>query len=523
MSKNFRNIAVVSLSTIGSRFLGLARDILIFAALGASVWNSAFIIAFTLPNLFRRLLGEGALTSAVVPIFTDVLKKQGKEAAFEFFNQVLLRVCVLLLATVTGGVAILAILNGLEILSGRWILGADLSVILLPYMIFICLAAIVSAGLNVIGRFAAAALTPVLLNLAMITALGAAWFVGSDGHQQIVYWLCGGVLLGGLLQFALPTWDLIRQGWRPKIITESSAALEQVWALFLPGLMGAAILQVNILVSRLLAFSLDDSSVSILYLASRLMELPLGVFTISVVTVFFPLLASAASDKDKAGFANSFNQGSRLILAISIPAGVGLLVLAEPILSMLFNWGSFSVDDVEATIPLLAIYAIGLPFYSLATFATRGLHARKDMHTPIRVAGLCLVTNAVLGYFFMQFFGVAGLAAANVIAAIVQSALLWKGLSTSVDGIRAKTLVKPFLQILAGALAMALTVAGIVVLFTQIHIESKKTADVLLVVCAVPLGAGAYFALLSLFRFEDIKELKAVILRKKVVGGVADS
>ena len=203
MSKNYRNIAVVSLSTIGSRLLGLARDIMIFAALGASLWNSAFILAFTLPNLFRRLLGEGALTSAVVPVFSDVLEQRGTPAAFEFFNQVLLRVAVLLFGTVVVGIVLVACLNIFGLLQGRWSLGADLSVWLLPYMIFICLAAIISAGLNVLGRFAIPACTPVLLNLAMIAALSAGWFLEAS-QARFVYLLCGGVLVGGLLQLALP-------------------------------------------------------------------------------------------------------------------------------------------------------------------------------------------------------------------------------------------------------------------------------------------------------------------------------
>jgi putative peptidoglycan lipid II flippase len=515
MTKNFRNIAVIGMSTLGSRVLGLVRDILIFAALGTSLWNSAFILAFTLPNLFRRLLGEGALTSAVVPIFTDVLKKQGREAAFQFFNQVLLRVSVMLLATVAGGIAVLLLLNGLELLSGRWKLGAELSVILLPYMIFICLAAVISAGLNVIGRFAAAALTPVLLNLAMIAALAAGLLLHGEA-QQIVYLLCVGVLFGGLLQLALPAWDLIRQGWRPKLGTARSEFMGQVWGLFLPGLMGAAILQINILVSRLLAFSLDDSSVSVLYLASRLMELPLGVFTIAVVTVFFPLLASAVSDKDQAGFAASFNQGSRLILAISVPAGVGLLVLAKPIIELLFNWGNFSVDDVEATLPLLAIYAIGLPFYSMATFATRGLHARKDMVTPVRIAGICLVINALAGIFFMQFAGAAGLAAANVLAAIIQSALLWKGLSSSIDGIPIRGFLPAFIQIGSAALIMALAVLATRLLCHQVaDFQSLKAMNGLVIACGLPVGAMTYIALLTLFRFQDITELKTLIFRKR--------
>ncbi len=515
MTKNFRNIAVIGISTLGSRVLGLLRDILIFAALGASLWNSAFILAFTLPNLFRRLLGEGALSSAVVPIFTDVLKKRGTEVAFEFFNQVLLRVGVMLLATVTVGIALLALLNGLELLTGRWQLGADLSVILLPYMIFICLAAVISAGLNVIGRFAAAACTPVLLNLAIIAALGAGFLLGSR-EQQIVYLLCGGVLVGGLLQLALPAWDFFRQGWRPKLATESSEFVEQVWRLFLPGLMGAAILQINILVSRLLAFSLDDSSVSVLYLASRLTELPLGVFTFAIITVFFPLLANAVSDKDQKQFGASFNQGSRLILAISIPSGVGMLVLASPLIALLFNWGNFSMQDVAATMPLLAIYAIGLPFYSLATFATRGLHARKDMVTPVRIAGLCLLINLVAGYILMQFAGAAGLAAANVLAAAVQMVLLWRGLSLRVGEIRIGGFIKPLLQISAAAILMALTVVALRLLCEQvIALPSVKVMNALLIGLGVPVGAVVYFALLALFRFEDMAELKALIFRKK--------
>ncbi|MFU8848367.1 MAG: murein biosynthesis integral membrane protein MurJ [Opitutales bacterium] len=512
--KHFRNIAVIGISTMGSRLLGLLRDILIFAALGTSLWNSAFILAFTLPNLFRRLLGEGALTSAVVPIFTDVLKRQGKEVAFQFFNQVLLRLGIILFFTVAVGVLTLTVLNRSEVLTGRWALGAELSVMLLPYMIFICLAAIISAGLNVIGRFAAAALTPVLLNLAMIAAL-ACGLLWNAGERQVVYFLCAGVLLGGLLQLLLPAWDFMRQGWRPKLATENSEFVGQVWTLFLPGLMGAAILQINILVSRLLAFSLDEASVSLLYLASRLMELPLGVFTIAVVTVFFPLLASAVTDADKAGFAAAFNQGTRLILAISVPAGVGLIVLAEPIIALLFKWGSFSTHDVAEALPLLAIYAFGLPFYSIATFATRGLHASKDMASPVRIAGICLMINAIAGLVLMQFFGAVGLAAANVLAAIIQSALLWRILSRSIDAICLRPLLRPCLQIGMAALLMALAVLGTKLLCQEVaNFQSLKARHALVVAFGLPLGALTYLALLSLFRFQDIEALKNLIFRK---------
>jgi putative peptidoglycan lipid II flippase len=511
MLKNLKNIIVVSLSTVGSRVLGLARDILIFAALGASAWNDAFILAFTLPNLFRRLLGEGALTSAMVPIFTDVLERAGRSAAFAFFNQVLLRLLVILSILVAGGMLLFGSLVRSGLLSDRWTMGADLAVILLPYMIFICLSAIVSAGLNLLGRFAVAASTPILLNLAMIAALSAGlWLREEQAH--LVYWLCAGVLFGGLLQLLFPAWDLARQGWRPRVERRSATEMHELWQLFLPGLLGAAILQVNILVSRLLAYSLDESAVSVLYLASRLMELPLGIFTIAVATVFFPLLARAASAKDNAAYADALNQGMRLVVGVSLPAGVGLFVLGAPILELLFRWGAFNAQNVAQTIPLIAIYGIGLPFYSAATFATRGLHACKDMKTPVRIAGLCLLVNLVSGFALMQWFGARGLAAGNVIAAVVQSICLWRALSKHRSEVGFSHLRTAFAKVLCAGVAMGLfcLIGNAVVL--SFNLADKLNAAV--VVCVfVPSGAALYFGLLSLMKFEEMDALTGLLRR----------
>jgi putative peptidoglycan lipid II flippase len=513
MPKTFRNIAVVSLSTVGSRLLGLVRDILIFAALGAGLWNSAFILAFTLPNLFRRLFGEGALTSAIVPVFSDVLESKGESGAFRFFNQVLIRLVLGLAGIVLGVVTILVFLDGFDLLQDRWDLGGRLAIILMPYMLLICVAAILSAGLNVMGRFAAAAITPVLLNLAMIAALLIAWSFESS-PEGTVYWLCGGVMAGGLLQLALPASDLFRRGWRPSLRPEPSPHLEHVRDLLLPGLMGAAILQINILVSRLFAYTLDDTSVSVLYLASRLMELPLGVFTISVVTVFFPMLARAASVADRDQFANCFNQGLRLILAITIPAGVGLSVLAGPILQLLFEWGAFDPSDVAATVPLLVIYAIGLPLYSVATFATRGLHARKDMRTPVRVAVLCLLTNAVSGFILMQFLGAAGLAVANVLAAFVQAGLLWRALAESLPAVRFNSIRSALVKIVFAACIMGAFCTKGAQWTAYLSYFDPKLLVAIQVALLLPSSVALYFGLLALLRFEDLKELNVIIRRK---------
>ena len=511
MFKNLKNIVVVSLSTVGSRVLGLVRDILIFAALGASAWNDAFILAFTLPNLFRRLLGEGALTSAMVPIFSDVLHRAGRSEAFAFFNQVLLRLLIILSALVVSGMVLFGSLAHSGMLSDRWALGAELAVVLLPYMIFICLAAIVSAGLNLLGRFAIAASTPILLNLAMITALAAGIWL-SDDQARIVYWLCGGVLFGGLLQLLLPAWDLARQGWRPRIEPRASTEMSELWRLFLPGLMGAAILQVNILVSRLLAYSLDESAVSVLYLASRLMELPLGIFTVAVATVFFPLLARAVSDKDDHAFAGALTQGMRLVVGISLPAGIGLMVLGGPILELLFRWGAFNTQNVAQTIPLIAIYGLGLPFYSAATFATRGLHACKDMKTPVRVAGLCLLVNLICGVVLMQFYGAGGLAAGNVLAAVVQSACLWRALSKRRSEVGFSQLRGAFAKVLCAGVAMGLFCVLGHALVLSFDLADKLNAAVIVGVL-VPSGAALYFGLLYLLKFEELDALAQMLRR----------
>ncbi len=511
MLQNLKNIAVVSLSTVGSRLLGLLRDVLVFAALGTSLWNSAFILAFTLPNLFRRLLGEGALTSAIVPIFSDVLEREGREGAFRFFNQVLIRLLLALLVIVSVGMCLLAWAAGSDWLPERWVTGAGLAVWLLPYMLFICLAAIISAGLNLVGRFAVAASTPILLNLAMIGALSAGLWLDAEA-ARIVYWLCGGVLVGGLLQFLLPAIDFMRQGWRPRFEPKGGAALAELWNLFLPGLMGAAILQVNILVSRLLAYSLDESAVSVLYLASRLMELPLGVFTIAVATVFFPLLAKALSASDEAGFSKAFLQGLRLVVGISLPAGVGLIVLGQPIVELLFLWGAFDQADVLATVPLLAIYGIGLPFYSAATFATRGLHASKDMRTPVRVAGCCLLINLFSGLLLMQFWGAAGLATANVLAAIAQSYLLWRSLSSGREALSFRALRPALFKVCLAGTAMGLACALAWPLLAGFGLGDKLDAALIVGVC-VPGGVCVYFAGLYLLRFEELDALKGMLLR----------
>lgn len=515
MRKDLQNMGLVSAATAASRVLGLVRDICMFIYLGAGVWASAFVLAFTLPNLFRRLLGEGALTSAVIPVLAKEIENNGKESAFSFFNQLLSRLGVILLLIAILGVVVFAGLRVMPWLDAeRWNKALTLSAVLFPYLFFICLAAIICAGLQVCGRFSAAALNAVWLNLVMIAALLIGGLFFANNPAAIVALLCGGVLLGGILQCLLPARDLRKTGWRYRASLESSEGLKQVWKLFLPGVIGAAILQVNILVSRVIAHWLDDAAVSLLYLASRLMELPLGLFTIAVATVVFPTMARAVGRSDANEFARSYLQGVRIVLTLSIAAGVGLLLYAKEILTVLFRYGAFDAQAVDATTPIVAIYGMGLVFYSLATFATRALHAHADMRTPVRIAAICLIVNVAMSLLLMRFIGVSGLATANVIAAAVQMCLLWRGLRRHTLDCGFARILPALMQTLAAVVAMAAVCLLVKFASGWYFEDSDHLRSLTTLLLGIPLGVATFTIGLWVTRFEEFNFLRKLATRR---------
>ncbi len=257
--------------------------------------------------------------------------------------------------------------------------------------------------------------------------------------------------------------------------------------LLLPGLAGATIFQINIAVSRLLAFSLDDRSVTFLYLANRLIELPLGVFAIAVTTVLFPAGARLAAQGRFEDFAASYHHGMRLIFAITIPAALGLIVLREPILDLLFVWGKFSAEDVIRTAPVLLIGAVGLPFYAWATFTTRNFHALKDMRTPVRLAFINFVLNVVLSLWLMGPYGVSGLAAANVIAIIFHSLALRWLLGRKREELGRGARFYPLIKILAAGAIMGVTTA-LSWEAIQMMVVAGKLSSLVGVFGTIPLG-----------------------------------
>ena len=507
-------MGIVSLATVLSRVLGLGRDVLTFAIFGTSALHSAFQFAFTLPNLFRRLLGEGALTAAMIPVLSEEVEEKGKEGSWDLVNQVMCWLC--LLAMVLVGLAwilfsLLPLWSGLD---QRWYDGAALARILFPYLIFICLAAMLASALNVLHRFAIPALSAVWLNLSILIFLGlGSWFIVETPEQRM-HFLCAGVLVGGFLQFLIPALALRREGWRPAWNFRKTTRLREIAWLMIPGLAGTAIFQINVVVSRSLAFSLDSGAVSILYLANRLVELPLGVFAIAVSTVIFPLLSRDAARQDTAAMQRSFVLGLRMNLLLTLPAAAGLAVLHEPILIALFQWGSFGPEQVALTGPVVAVFALSIPGYAWATYTTRGFYALKNTRTPVKIAGLAFLLNVALSLFFMRILGVMGLALANVLSTTIQAMILQWRLSLAHPAMNPAPVLADFIKTLLATLAMAFLVSFGWHSWVDVWGSGKGSA-----VMALPLGIGAgaavFTCLIWMLNVHGRTELQE-FLRKKL-------
>jgi putative peptidoglycan lipid II flippase len=515
VSKSLKNIGVVSLLTVISRVLGLMRDELSAAIFGANLLLSAFYTAFRLPNLFRRLLGEGSLTAAFLPAMQEELHEHGRSGAYVLLNKI-----ASWLFVVTGGVVAVAMvlfdhsrwIGGQE---EKWYLAADLTVILFPYLVFICVAAAFNATLNVFQRFTEPALSPIWLNLSMILTLGGAGLHWARTPMGEVRWLCAGVLIGGFLQMAVPAGVLIKEGWRPRFDFALSPRVRKIAQLMAPGFFGTAVYQVNIYVANLLAYQINDSAATLLFLANRVMELPIGVFAIAVSTVVYPMLAHHAVEERFDAMAADFRHGVRLILIINVPAAAGLALLSGPITRLLFQHGKFTSGDSHSMAVLLALFVIGMPFFSVVNLTVRAFYSVKDTATPVKIAVIDFLVNLGLSLLLMRWLGAAGLVLASTTAIIVQTVLLNRALARRIPEMRFGPLWPSLFKIMLATAGMSTAVgAG---WYGLGRISWGRTADVLAVVGLIPVACVIYAALLWGMKIEGLDELKA-LLRSKFGG-----
>lgn len=525
LSRNLKNISLVSALTLVSRVLGLMRDSLIAAVFGTSALASAFTTAFTLPNLFRRLLGEGALTAAFVPTLHDELNKGQRAGAFLLLSQV-----ATWLLVITSGIVLLstgALLTATYMAHqghvwgaqpetvARWLQAAELAIWLFPYLVLVCLAAALGAALQTLQRFLEPALSPIWLNLSILALLGGAVaFAWGDGDSGRMRWLCAGVLVGGTFQLLVPAIALTRLGWRPRFDLRMSPSVAAISRLMAPTIFGSAIYLVNMAVSRFIGLSLDDASATILNLASRLMELPIGLFAVAVTTVIFPLISRYAAQGDWANMAAAYGKGMRLILIMNIPAAAGLALLATPIVRILFERGEFSASDTALTMPVVAVYALGLPFFSFVNLLLRAFYAQKDTVTPVHAAFFSFVINLVLSLILMRRFGTVGLALAGNLAVAFQAVYLQVKLTRRRHELRFAPLAPDLFKILAATGLMSAAVFGAHHL-SQSLMSSRTLHDLLRLGLVISVGVAVYGITLAWMKIEGSAELIRILRRRK--------
>lgn len=420
-----RSVGLISALTLASRVLGLVREQVLGFYFATSQPLSAFRIAFMLPNLARRLFGEGALSAALIPVLTRSLRADGEVESRRFVGSLLVLLGIVLVGGVVG--AELVILVWRQFSND---LALSLSAVLIPYMVLICLVAAIAAVLNVRGHFAVPAAAPSLLNLAVIGGvLFGARVMGLEG-VKLLYAGCVGVLIGGLLQLTISVAALRWVSFVPILSAPSrSPRVRAVGALMAPMALGLSAVQLNTVADFLIAYffvNVEGEQVgpAVLGFAQYLYQLPLGVFGIALSTAIFPLLSQRAEEEDQSGLASVFADGLRLSVFIALPASVGLMIVARPLVSALYERGAFGPEQTARVSGVLIYYAMGMVAYFAQHILVRTFYALHDSRTPARVALTLVGVNLVMNFSLVFVLEERGLALATAICAHLQMGAL---------------------------------------------------------------------------------------------------
>lgn len=483
-----------------SRVLGFVREALIAALLGAGPVADAFYAAFRFPNLFRRLFAEGAFNSAFVPLFASELETGGREAARKFAEEILSSLLLILLVLSGLAIAFMPFLVGTVIAPGfadnpeQFDLTALLAQIMFPYLTAMSLVAMFSGVLNSFRRYFLAALAPVLLNVVLIVVLLSTYLTAMDGPSLGIA-MAWGVSLSGVLQVLLLIYGIHREGFPVRLkMPRFSAPVRRLLVLAVPTAIAAGITQINLLVGQIIA-SAQEGAISILNYADRLMQLPLGIIAVSIGVVLLPELTRALAGADTAEARKLQDRSIEFGLGLMVPAAVGLYLIPEALISLVYERGAFTRETTLVTAQVLAIFALGLPAVVLTKIFQPSYYSRKDTQTPMWFAGVNALTNIVLAITLFPRLGINGLAWAFSIASWVYVLLLGGTLYWKNHYRPGAAALRNTLLILLASLCMG----GVIVVLRNYLgaslLDAPLLQRILLVLCVIAVSAVVYFAL----------------------------
>ncbi len=510
-----RSASVITPLTLLSRVTGYVRDKVIALTLGAGMRSDAFLVAFRIPNMLREIVGEGAMSSAFIPVYAGVSHGKSEEEARAFVGRALGSFALILALLTVSGILLSPFLVDLlarqfRTSPGKFALTVALNRWIFPYIFLVSLAAFCQAVLNAHHRFAAAAAAPIFLNVAMI--LGAS--VLAPRLPEPTYGLAAGVLAGGSLQILIQVPQLMKLraigrpqlGWR-------DPAVRSVLLLMSPRLFAYGINTVNTVISTRFAAGLGNANVSHYYYANRLKELVLGGFAVSLATAILPLLSRQAIAEDRGPFKDSLAFALRLLVFVTIPASVGLIVLRTPIVRVLFEGGRFVASDTAATARVLAALAVGLLFFAGVRIVVPAFYALKDTRMPVLAAFADCATFILLCLLLTGPLGLPGIGLAASGAAGVNLTILLAVLRRREGRLRGRQIALSLGRVAVAAAVMGAALEAAMRVFPLE--EARGWRGAVLVVAVVLVGAGLYWAAAILMRAPEPAELRSVARRRR--------
>ncbi|WP_295993279.1 murein biosynthesis integral membrane protein MurJ [Rugamonas sp.] len=506
-----KTLAAISSMTMLSRVTGLLRDTLIARAFGASAFNDAYIVAFRIPNLFRRLLAEGAFSQAFVPILSEYRGKQGQEASKTLVDHVANTLVWSTLAVTALGIVGAPLLVHL-IGSGLQEIDATIWMtrLMFPYISFMSFVAMAGGILNTWRQFKIPAFTPVLLNLSSIVA---SLFLQSHLEHPI-YAMAIAVFVGGVMQVAIQLPALIKIGMLPRLSWNPAAGLgdpgvRRVLRKMGPAVFAVSAAQISLMINTSIASRLVEGSISWLTYADRLMEFPTALLGVALGTILLPGLSKAQADGDPREYSALLDWGLRLTFLLAMPAAVGMATLAEPLIATLFHYGKFSDEAARMSARPLIAYSVGLLGIILVKTLAPAFYARQDIRTPVRIAIGVLIATQLMNWLFVPHIAVAGLALSISLGACINAGFLFTGL-------RRRGIYHPLpgWPLFLLKLALACAAMGAAAWFSAAQVDwlamrQHALLRIAALVVVIALCGAVYFgALLAMgFRFRDFKRI----------------
>jgi putative peptidoglycan lipid II flippase len=512
---------IVGTATLASRIMGYIRDMVMSWAFGTGLAADAFYVAYRIPNLLRELLAEGSMSAAFIPVFTETLTKESRGSAHHLANVVFARLLVILV--VLSGLGIIFAPYVVNVVAWGWaykaehdkyILGVLLTRTMFPYLLFIGLAALAMGMLNSLRQFLTPALSPVMLNIMVISAV----LISTHFMSEPILGVAVGVVLGGICQFLIQVPALQRQGMmiRPQF-KPTHPGVRKIGMLAVPVFVSSSVSQINNFIGTIFASFLATGSITYLFYGMRFIHFPLGIFGVAIATAVLPTMSEQAARRETMEFRETLSLGLRLVFFIMFPAMAGLIMLRVPIVRLLLEHGRFDRLSTQGVAEAMLFYAMGLWAFAGVRLVSQAFYALQDTKTPVKIAVIALLTNILLSAIFITWTKLehGGLALANSLAAALNIGLLTVQLRKKIGRMDGQRILRSLLKIIPASVAM-----GVIGWWVSMQPEWELSGHTLykteLLVGGLTVSVMFYIGVMVLLRSEELKFMWAIVKRRQV-------